>query len=188
MADRAILSKHLSSPQSTEQRPSHEEDPSNPFHMKHDEDDRIRDISVYGINYSKPLRNSLDSSDDKSLELKCFLQDRDDRLIDTSNEAQAFLPRIRNYRRQKLSRSPSPSPEYLGEDFRELEIARRRREEELLSRKLSEKLPSSSYMLPSLSNSSQSSEPRHLYRPEDAPAMPKKSILKKHVADPSVQV
>ncbi|KAJ7340911.1 hypothetical protein JRQ81_004198 [Phrynocephalus forsythii] len=193
LADGPILSRRLPSPQSNEQSLSREEDPSSLFHMKHDEDYRFSDTSIYGLNSEylrnqpsetgidgKPLRMSLSSSEDRGHELKCFQHDKDDRLMD-----QAFLSTTQNYRKRNISRSPSPA--YLDEDFRELEIARRKTEEELLKRKLIELRSSSGYMVPTSSNSSRSSEPQRLYRPEEAPAMPKKSILKKRVDDSSVQ-
>nr|XP_020667453.1 zinc finger protein 318-like [Pogona vitticeps] len=198
LADGPVFSRHLSHLRSSEQCPSREEDALSPFNLKHDEDYRNRDISVYGMHYDclqdqscesgrvgRPLRNSLDSSEDRGHELKSLRYDRNDRLIDISTETRPFFPRTQNYHTQNLSRSPSPA--YQDEDFRELEIARRKREEELLSKKLSEKLPSSGYMVPSSSNPLWSLEPQYLYRPEEAPAMPKKSILKKRVDDPSVQ-
>lgn len=169
--------------------------------MRHDEDYRSRDVflhqSDYSMNYDRLQglpresdrdgelhRKSLYSSDDRGRDAKRPRYDRDDRLIDVSIEPQGFLSGTRNYRKRSLSRSPSPT--YVDEDFRELESARRKREEEELNRSLSRELPGNNYMIPGLTN--QSSEPRYFYRPDEAPAMPKKSILKKRLEDPSVQV
>ncbi|KAJ6664737.1 hypothetical protein lerEdw1_006310 [Lerista edwardsae] len=201
LADGPIFSRGLSRPQSLERYPSHEKSPS-PYNMRHDEDYRNRDVflhqSDYSMNYDRLQglpresdrdgelhRKSLYSSDDRGRDAKRPRYDRDDRLIGVSIEPQSFLSGTRNYRKRSLSRSPSPT--YLDEDFRELESARRKREEEELSRSLSRELPGSNYMISGLTNPIQSSEPRYLYRPDDAPAMPKKSILKKRLDDPSVQ-
>lgn len=200
MADGPIFSRGLSRPRSLERYPSCEENASSPFSMRHNEDSHSRDVflhqSDYSMNYDHLqalpretdrdgvlLRKSSYSSEDRGREPKRPRYDRDDRLSDMSIEPQGFLPGTRNYRKRSPSRSPSPP--YL--DFRELESARRKREEEL-SRNLSRELPGHGYMIPDRSNPLQSSEPRYLYRPDEAPAMPKKSILKKRVDDPSVQV
>ncbi|KAH0622585.1 hypothetical protein JD844_025004 [Phrynosoma platyrhinos] len=194
LADGPIFSRRLSHPRSLEHYPSHEENPSSPFCMRHDNDYRSRDVLVhqpdYGINYDhlqdqpretdqdgEPLRKSLYSSEDRGREPKRPRYERDDRLLDASIESQGFLPGIRNYRKRSFSRSPSPT--YLDKEFRELESARRRKEKEELLRNLSRELPGNGYTMSSSSNPVQSSEPRYLYRPDDAPAMPKKSILKK---------
>ncbi|XP_028580130.2 zinc finger protein 318 isoform X2 [Podarcis muralis] len=199
LADGPIFSRGLSRPRSLERYPSCEENASSPFSMRHNEDSHSRDVflhqSDYSMNYDHLqalpretdrdgvlLRKSSYSSEDRGREPKRPRYDRDDRLSDMSIEPQGFLPGTRNYRKRSPSRSPSPP--YL--DFRELESARRKREEEL-SRNLSRELPGHGYMIPDRSNPLQSSEPRYLYRPDEAPAMPKKSILKKRVDDPSVQ-
>ncbi|XP_053160016.1 zinc finger protein 318 isoform X2 [Hemicordylus capensis] len=200
LADGPIFSRGLSHPRSPERYPSHEESPSSPFSMRHDEDYRNRDIflhqSDYGMKYDnlqdlsrerdrdgEVLRKSLYSSEERGREIKRPRYDRDDRLLDVSIDPQGFLPGTRNYRK----RSRSPSPTYLDEDFRELESARRKREKEEQSRNLSRELTGSGCVIPGLTNPVQSPEPRYLYRPDEAPAMPKKSILKKRVDDSSVQ-
>uniref|UniRef100_A0A8D2J901 Zinc finger protein 318 n=1 Tax=Varanus komodoensis TaxID=61221 RepID=A0A8D2J901_VARKO len=202
LADGPIFSRGLSHPRSLERYPSRDETPSSPFSMRHDEDYHSRDVFVhqsdYSMNYDhlhdqpretdrggELLRKSLYSSEDRGREPKRPRYDRDDRLLDMSIEPQGFVPTTRNYRKRSLSRSPSPT--YLDEDFRELESARRKREEEELSRNMNRELSSSGYMMHGSTNPVQSSEPRYLYRPDDAPAMPKKSILKKRVEDFSVQ-
>ncbi|XP_061480745.1 zinc finger protein 318-like isoform X2 [Rhineura floridana] len=199
LADGPIFSRGLSRPRSLERYPSCEEHTSSPFSMRHDEDYHSRDVflhqSDYSVNYDYLqdlpketdrdgilLRKSSYSSEDRGRDPKRPRYDRDDRLIDMSIEPQGFLPGTRNYRKRSPSRSPSPP--YL--DFRELDSARRKREEEL-SRNLNRELPGHGYMIPGMTNPLQSSEPRYLYRPDEAPAMPKKSILKKRVDDPSLQ-
>ncbi|XP_063161344.1 zinc finger protein 318-like isoform X2 [Candoia aspera] len=199
LADGPIFSRNLLRPRSLERYSSREENQSSPFSIRHDEDYRNRDVFLHQTDYSmnyenKPreadrdgelLRKSLYSLDDRGREPKRPRYDRDDRLLDMNIEPQGFLPGTRKYRKRSLSRSPSPT--YLDEDFRELESARRKRKEEELSRNLSHELSGSSYVMTGSTNPMQSSEPRYLYRPDEAPAMPKKSILKKRVDDHSVQ-
>ncbi|XP_060100367.1 zinc finger protein 318 [Heteronotia binoei] len=200
LAEGPIFSRGLSHPQSLEQYSSHEDSPPSPYSMRHDEDYRSREVflhqSEYSMNYDhlqdisrepdrdgELLRKSLYQSEERGRESKRLRYDREDRLLAVNVEHQSFLPGTRNYRKRSLSRSPSP----VYEDFRELESARRKREEEELSRNSSQDLPGSGYVIPGLTNPVQSSEPRYLYRPDEAPAMPKKSILKKRVDDSSVQ-
>ncbi|XP_062980304.1 zinc finger protein 318-like isoform X2 [Elgaria multicarinata webbii] len=202
LADGPIFSRGLSHPRSLDRYPSREATPSSPFRMRHDDDYRSRDVFVHQSDYSvtydhlhdqpresdrggELLRKSLYTSEDRGREPKRSRYDRDARVLDMSIEPQGFMPATRNYRKRSLSRSPSPT--YLEEDFRELESARRKREEEEQTRNLSRELPGSGYMMPGSTNPVPSSEPRYLYRPDDAPAMPKKSILKKRVEDFSVQ-
>ncbi|XP_072848287.2 zinc finger protein 318 [Pogona vitticeps] len=203
LADGPIFSRRLSRSRSIERYPSCEENASSPYHMiRHDKDYRSRDVFIhkpdYGVSYDhlqeqsretdrdgEPVRKSLYSSEDRGRELKRARYDRDERSIDMSTETQGFLPGTRNYRKRSLSRSPSPP--YLDEEFRELENARRKKKEEALGRNLNRELSGNGYMVPSSTSTIQSTEPRYLYRPDEAPAMPKKSILKKRVDDPSVQ-
>uniref|UniRef100_A0A2D4HID9 Uncharacterized protein n=1 Tax=Micrurus lemniscatus lemniscatus TaxID=129467 RepID=A0A2D4HID9_MICLE len=132
------------------------------------------------------LRKSLYALDDRGREPKRPRYDRNDRLLDMNMEPQGFLSGTRKYRKRSFSRSPSPT--YLNEDFRELESARRKRKEEELSRNLSRELSGNSYAMTGSTNPTKSSEPQYHYRPDEAPAMPKKSILKKRVDDHPVQV
>ncbi|XP_062981479.1 zinc finger protein 318-like [Elgaria multicarinata webbii] len=185
LADGPIFSRSIS-PRSLGRYPSLEERSSSPFSVRHDADyrsrnyDHLHDQPRETDNYGELLRKSLYPSEDRGREPKQARYDRDDRLLDMSIEPHGFTPATRNYRKRSLSRSPSPT--YLDEDFRKLVNARRKREEEEL-RNFSRKLPGSGYV----TNSIQSSEPRYLHRPDDAPAMPKKSILKKRVDDPFMQ-
>ncbi|XP_077199493.1 uncharacterized protein LOC143840181 isoform X2 [Paroedura picta] len=202
LAEGPIFSRGLSRPQSLEQYSSREDCPPSPYSTRHNEDYHSRDVflhqSDYSMNYDhlqdisrepdrdgELLRKSFYQSEERGREPKRPRYDRDDRLLAVNMEPQSFLPGTRNYRKRSLSRSPSPG--YLDEGFRELESARRKREEEELSRNSSQDLPGSGCVIPGLTNPVQSSEPRYLYRPDEAPAMPKKSILKKRVDDPSVQ-
>ncbi|XP_015673975.1 zinc finger protein 318 isoform X2 [Protobothrops mucrosquamatus] len=198
LADGPIFSRSLLHRRSLERYPSREENQASPFSRRHDEDYHNRDVflhqSDYRMNYEdKPretdregeFRKSLYALDDRGREPKRPRYDRDDRLLDTNTEPQGFLSGTRKYRKRSFSRSPSPT--YLNEDFRELESARRKRKEEELSRNLSHELSDNSYVMTGSTNPTKSSEPQYLYRPDEAPAMPKKSILKKRVDDHSVQ-
>ncbi|XP_048339916.1 zinc finger protein 318-like isoform X2 [Sphaerodactylus townsendi] len=204
LAEGPIFSRGLLRPQSLERYSSREDSPPSPFNARQDEDYRSRDIflhqSDYSMNYdhlqdisrehnrdSEVLRKSLCQSEERGREPKRPRYDREDKLFAGNMEHQGFLAGTRNYRKRSLSRSPSPRPAYLDEDFRELQSARRKREEEELNRKSSHDLPGSGCVIPGLTNPVQSSEPRYLYRPDEAPTMPKKSILKKRVDDSSVQ-
>ncbi|XP_070590251.1 zinc finger protein 318-like isoform X2 [Erythrolamprus reginae] len=202
LADGPIFSRSLLRRRSLERYPSHQENQASPFNRRHDEDYHNRDVflhqSDYSMNYEdKPRENdregelhrkSLYALDDRGQEPKRPRYDRNDRLLDTNMEQQGFLSGTRTYRKRSFSRSPSPT--YLNEDFRELESARRKRKEEELGRNLSRELSVNSYVITNQTgstNQTKSSEPQYLYRPDEAPAMPKKSILKKRVDDHSVQ-
>ncbi|XP_070788599.1 zinc finger protein 318-like [Pituophis catenifer annectens] len=203
LADGPIFSRSLLRRRSLERYPSHEENQASPFSRRHDEDYHNRDVflhqSDYNMNYEERKRTdsretdregelhrkSLYALDDRGREPKRPRYDRNDRLLDMNMEPQGFLSGTRKYRKRSFSRSPSTT--YLNEDFRELESARRKRKEEELSRNLSRELSGNSYAMTGSTNSTKSSEPQYLYRPDEAPAMPKKSILKKRVDDHSVQ-
>ncbi|XP_013914364.1 PREDICTED: zinc finger protein 318 isoform X2 [Thamnophis sirtalis] len=199
LADGPIFSRSLLRRRSLERYSSREENQASPYSRRHDEDYHNRDVflhqSDYGMNYEdKPReadregelhRKSLYALDDRGREPKRPRYDRNDRLLDMNMEPQGFLSGTRKYRKRSFSRSPSPI--YINEDFRELESARRKRKEEELSRNLSRELSGNSYVMTSSTNPTKSSEPQYLYRPDEAPAMPKKSILKKRVDDHSVQ-
>ncbi|XP_061480754.1 zinc finger protein 318-like isoform X2 [Rhineura floridana] len=189
LTDGPILGRGPSRPRSLERYPSHKENPSSPFNLRHDVDYRSRDVFLHQSDYSRNydplqdlpreidkddvlLRKSSYLSEDKGREPKCPRYDRDNGLLDMGVEPQGFLSGTRNCCKRNPGRSPSLP--YLDEDLRELECARRKREEEELSRNCSR-------------DRLQSSELRYLYRPNEAPAMPKKSILKKRMGDPSVQ-
>lgn len=148
--------------------------------------DHLQDVSRESNRDGELLRKSLYQSEERGRDSKRLRYDSEDRLLAVNVDHQSVLPGTRNYRKRSLSRSPSPA--YKDEEFRELESARRKRQEEELSRNSSEDLPGSGYVIPGFTNPVQSSESRYLYRPDEAPAMPKKSILKKRVDDSSVQV
>ncbi|XP_054018344.1 zinc finger protein 318 [Dryobates pubescens] len=198
MADGPIFNRGLSCPRGLERYPSHEDPPSSPFIMRHDEDYRNRDVFLHRSDYSphygrrEELPHGSDRDGDKlrkpsypsrpeerGREIKRPRYEKDEKMHVTSGEHQGFSSGTRNYRRRSHSRSQSPS--YLNEEFRELDRARRKREEEERSRNLNHDVSESGYVIPGLTNTLQTSEPRYTYRPEEIPSMPKKSILKKRV-------
>ncbi|NXJ75488.1 ZN318 protein, partial [Trogon melanurus] len=200
MADGPIFTRGLTCPRGLERYPSHEDQPSSPFIMRHDEDYRNRDVFVHRSDYSphygrrEELPRGSDRDCDKlrkssyplrpeerGREIKRPRYEKDEKMHGVSGEHQGFSSGTRNYRRRSRSRSRSPSPSYLNEEFRELERARRKREEEERSRNLNHDVSGSGYVIPGLTNTLQTSEPRYTYRPEEIPSMPKKSILKKRV-------
>ncbi|KAM9240018.1 zinc finger protein 318 [Leptosomus discolor] len=200
MADGPIFTRGLSCPRGLERYPSHEDQPSSPFVMRHDEDYRNRDVFVHRSDYSphysrrEDLPRGSDRDGDKlrkssypsrpeerGREIKRPRYEKDEKMHGMSGEHQGFSSGTRNYRRRSRSRSRSPSPSYLNEEFRELDRARRKREEEERSRNLNHEVSGSGYVIPGLTNTLQTSEPRYTYRPEEIPSMPKKSILKKRV-------
>ncbi|KFQ23241.1 Zinc finger protein 318, partial [Mesitornis unicolor] len=200
MADGPIFTRGPSCPRGLERYPSHEDQPSSPFIMRHDEDYRNRDVFLHRSDYSphygrrEELPRGSDRDGDKlrkssyplrpeerGREIKRPRYEKDEKMHVVSGEYQGFSSGSRNYRRRSRSRSRSPSPSYLNEEFRELDRARRKREEEERSRNLNHDVSGSDYVIPGLTNTLQTSEPRYTYRPEEIPSMPKKSILKKRV-------
>ncbi|XP_072188639.1 zinc finger protein 318 [Excalfactoria chinensis] len=202
MADGPIFTRGLSCPRGLERYLSHEDHSSSPFNMRHDEDYRNRDVFLHRSDYSphysrrEELPRGSDRDGDKfrksfypsrpeerGREIKRPRYEKDEKLHCMSGEHQGFSSGTRNYRRRSrsLSRSRSPSPPYLNEEFRELDRARRKREEEERNRNLNHDISDSGYVIPGLTNTLQTSEPRYTYRPEEIPSMPKKSILKKRV-------
>ncbi|XP_067320511.1 zinc finger protein 318-like isoform X1 [Anolis sagrei] len=125
------------------------------------------------------LKASSNSSKDRRQEHKHFNHDKDDRLLDGTVDQNDFIPGVQKYCKQSFSRSPSPV------DLHELELDRQKREE--VHRNLTQELPGNSYRFPGPAKPVWPSEPHHLYTPEEAPKVPKKSILRKHEGDPSVQ-
>ncbi|XP_010119212.1 PREDICTED: zinc finger protein 318, partial [Chlamydotis macqueenii] len=200
VADGPIFTRGLSCPRGLERYTSHEDQPSSSFVMRHDEDYRNQDVFLHRSDYSQhygrreelprgsdrdgdKLRKSSYPSrpEERGREIKRPRYEKDDKIHGVSGEHQSFSSGTRNYRRRSRSRSRSPSPSYLNEEFRELDRARRKREEEERSRNLNNDVSGSGYVIPGLTNTPQTSEPRYMYRPEEVPSMPKKSILKKRV-------
>ncbi|NXU52282.1 ZN318 protein, partial [Turnix velox] len=200
MADGPIFTRGLPCSRGFERYSSHEDQSSSPFIMRHDEDYRNRDVFLHRSDYSPhygrreelPRGPDRDSdklkkysypsrSEERGREVKRPRYEKDEKMHVVSGEHQSFSSGARNYRRRSRSCSRSPSPSYLNEEFRELDRARRKREEEERSRNLNHDVSGSDYVIPGLTNTLQTSEPRYTYRPEEIPCMPKKSILKKRV-------
>ncbi|NXL88751.1 ZN318 protein, partial [Alectura lathami] len=200
MADGPIFTRGLSGPRGLKRYPSHEDEPSSPFIMRHDEDYRNRDVFLHRSDYSPhygrreelprgsdrdgdKLRKSFYPSrtEERGREIKRPRYEKDEKMHGMSGEHPGFSSGTRNYRRRSRSRSRSPSPSYLNEEFRELDRARRKREEEERNRNLNHDVSGGDYVIPGLTHTVQTSEPRYTYRPEEIPSMPKKSILKKRV-------
>ncbi|XP_050807523.1 zinc finger protein 318 isoform X1 [Gopherus flavomarginatus] len=198
MADGPIFTRGLPCPRGLERYPSHEDPSSSPYIMRHDEDYRNRDVFLHRSDYSPhyghreelPRGSDRDSDklrkssypprpEERGREAKRPRYDKDEKIHGMSGDHHGFTLGTRNYRRRSRGRSQSPS--YLGEEFRELDRARRKREEEERSRNLNHDLSGGGYVIPGLTSTLQSSETRYLYRPDEAPSMPKKSILKKRV-------
>nr|XP_025044570.1 zinc finger protein 318 [Pelodiscus sinensis] len=198
MADGPIFTRGPSCPRGLERYPSHEDLSSSPYITRHDEDYRNRDVFLHRSDYSpqyghrEELPRGPDRDSDKlrkpsypprpeerGREAKRPRYDKDEKMRGMSGDHHGFTLGTRNYRRRSRSRSQSPS--YLGEEFRELDRARRKREEEERSRNLNHDLSGSGCVIPGLTSTLQSSETRYLYRPDEVPSMPKKSILKKRV-------
>ncbi|XP_064504603.1 zinc finger protein 318 [Pseudopipra pipra] len=200
MADGPIFTRGLTCPRGLERYPSHEDQPSSPFVVRHDEDYRSRDVFLHRSDYSPhygrreelPRGSDRDGDklrrspyplrpEDRGREIKRPRYEKDEKMHGVSGEHQGFSSGTRNYRRRSRSHSRSLSPSYLNEEFRELDRARRKREEEERSRNVNHDVSGSGYVIPGLTNTLQTSEPRYTYRPEEIPPMPKKSILKKRV-------
>ncbi|XP_070590269.1 zinc finger protein 318-like isoform X3 [Erythrolamprus reginae] len=198
LADGPIFSRSPLHHQSLERYPSHQENQAGPFNRRHDEDHHNRDVFLHQSDYSmhyedKPRENDREGElhrrsfyalDDRGREPKRPRYDRNDRLHDMNMEPQGFLSGTQTYRKRSFSRSPSPT--YLNEDFHEVASARRKRKEEEPGRNLSRELSGNSYVITNQTGSTNQrkfSESQYLYSPDEAPEMPQKPILKKHVDD-----
>ncbi|CAH7215936.1 zinc finger protein 318 isoform X2 [Phodopus roborovskii] len=191
---------------------SREEGPLSPFLGQLDEDYRARETFPHRTEYSSHVschdellrgaernREKLKSSsysirsEERSRETKRPRYDDTEKVHSVGGDHSSFTSGTRNYRQRRRS----PSPRFLDPEFRELDLARRKREEEEeQNRSLSQELvgvdDQSSCSIPGLSNVLTTSEPGYsLHRPEEVPMMPKKSILKKRTevdVKPSLQL
>lgn len=201
MDDDSVFIRGLSHSQSLERYHSHQESPPSSFNTRCDKDYRNRDAFLYQSDYNmnddhledlpresdrngKLFSKSLHPSEKEGPNPKCPRYDREDTLLDVSTDPQSPFSEKRNYYKRRLSSNEM----YPDDDFRKFESSRRNREEEELSRNTCQDRPGSDYMIHGLTNSLLSSESQYLYRPEEASAIPKKSILKKRIDDPTVQV
>ncbi|KAM6186734.1 zinc finger protein 318 isoform 2-T2 [Rhynchocyon petersi] len=190
---------------------SRDEGPLSSFLGQVDEDYRTRETFLHQSDYSSHIschdellhsternRDKLRSSysvrsDERNREAKRPRYDDTEKIHSIGGTHLSFTPGTRNYRQHRRS----PSPRFLDPEFRELDLARRKREEEERSRSLSQDLVGvdgggTSCPIPGLSGVLPASEPGYsLHRPEEVSLMPKKSILKKRIEadmDPSMQL
>ncbi|XP_048339940.1 zinc finger protein 318-like isoform X2 [Sphaerodactylus townsendi] len=195
----SVFVRDLSQSRRLERYCSHQESPPSSFSARYDKDYRARDTFLRQSNcnmnesYLQDLSRESDREDrlfTKSLQLsgeeglnpKHPQYDREDRQLDVSTDPQGSLSEKQNYYKRRLSGSPRQI--YPDENFKK---SGRKRELEELDKNKSQDSPGSDYVICSLTNSPQFSESRCLYTPNDALAMPKKSILKQQADDPSMQ-
>ncbi|XP_015261987.1 PREDICTED: zinc finger protein 318-like [Gekko japonicus] len=192
----SVFIRGLSHSRSPEQYRSRQESPSS-FSTRYHKDYRGRDAFLHQSDYDmnddcledlpresdrdgKLFTKSLYPSEEERINPKRLRSDREDRMLDVSTDPRGSLSENRNYYKRRLSSSQM----YPDEDP---VSSRRNREEEELSKNTFQDCPGGDYVIRGLTNSLQSSESQYLYRPDEAPAMPKKSILKKRVDDPTMQ-
>lgn len=190
---------------------SREERPLSPFLGHLDEDYHKRDTFLHRSNYSLHVSNNDDllhgtewnrdrlkgsyctRADERSRESKRPRYDDTEKLHSMHDDYSSFSSGTRNYRHHRRS----PSPRFLDPEFRELDLARRKREEEERNRNLNQDLVgvddgATNCTIPGLSGIPPSLEPGYSsHRPEDVSVIPKKSILKKRIEldmEPPTQV
>ncbi|KAL8185712.1 UNVERIFIED_CONTAM: hypothetical protein K2H54_057213 [Gekko kuhli] len=196
----SVFIRGLSHSRSPEQYRSRQESPPSSFSTRYHKDYRGRDAFLHQSDYNmnddcpedlpresdrdgKLFTKSLHPSEEERINPKRLRYDREDRLLDVSTDPQGSLSENRNYYKRRLSSGQM----YPDEDFRKSMSSRRNREEEELSKNTCQDCPGSDYVIHGLTNSLLSSESQYLYRPDEAPAIAKKSILKKQVDDPTMQ-
>ncbi|XP_063094896.1 zinc finger protein 318 isoform X3 [Cavia porcellus] len=211
LIDDSVFTRHSQCSRGLERYISREEEPLSPFLGQLDEDYRTRETFLRRSDYSPhvgchdelfrgternrdKLKNSYSiRSEERSREAKRPRYDDTEKIHSMGGDHSAFTSGTRNYRQRRRS----PSPRFLDPEFRELDLARRKREEEERNRSLSQELMGeddgdNSCSIPGLSGALTASEPGYsLHRPEEVSVMPKKSILKKRVEvdmEPSVQL
>ncbi|XP_054833091.1 zinc finger protein 318-like [Eublepharis macularius] len=194
--DYPVFSRCLSYHQSLERYSSPERSPPSSFNRRYNKDYHSKDVSLYQLDFDmsydhlqdisretdrdiKLHRKHLHSPEKRGRDPKRHPCDREDRQLDVSMDPQGFLPGKQNYYKRNLSRSPSPACS--DEDFKEVENSETKRS-------TCQDMSSSGSVIHGLTNSMQSPEPQFLHRPEKAPALPKKSVLKNRVDEPSLQV
>ncbi|XP_004846558.1 zinc finger protein 318 isoform X3 [Heterocephalus glaber] len=211
LIDDSVFTRRSQCSRGLEQYISQEERPLSPFLGQLDEDYRTRETFLHRSDYSPHVschdellrgternRDKLKSSysvrsEERSREAKRPRYDDTEKIHSMEGDHPSFTSGTRNYRQRRRS----PSPRFLDPEFRELDLARRKREEEEQSRSLSQELvgegdSGTGCSIPGLSGSLTASEPGYsLHRLEEVSAMPKKSILKKRTEvdmEPSVQL
>uniref|UniRef100_A0A8C5L176 Zinc finger protein 318 n=1 Tax=Jaculus jaculus TaxID=51337 RepID=A0A8C5L176_JACJA len=129
-------------------------------------------------------------TEERSREAKRPRYDDTENIHSMGGDHAGFMSGTHNYQHRQ-----SPSPRFLDPEFRELDLARRKREEEERSRSLSQELVGvdnggTSCSIPALSGVLTSEPGYALHRPKEVSVMPK-SILKKRVEvdmKPSMQL
>ncbi|XP_042527903.1 zinc finger protein 318 isoform X3 [Dipodomys spectabilis] len=211
LADDSVFTRSSQGSRGLERYISREERPLSPFLGQLDEDYRTRETFLHRSDYSPHMschdellrgternRDKLKGSysirsEERSREVKRPRFDDTEKIHSMGGDHPSFTSGTRNYRQRRQS----PSPRFLDPEFRELDLARRKREEEEeQSRNLSQELVGvdsggTSCSIPGLSGVLTAAEPGYsLHRPEEVSVMPKKSILKKRIEvdmEPSVQ-
>ncbi|XP_006882202.1 PREDICTED: zinc finger protein 318 [Elephantulus edwardii] len=211
LTDDSVFTRSSQCSRGLERYISREEGPLSSFLGQLDEDYRTRETFLHQSDYNPhischdELLHSTDlnrdkhkgsysiQSEERSREAKRPRYDDTEKIHSIGGTHFSFTPGTRNYRQRRRS----PSPRFLDPEFRELDLARRKREEEEQSRSLSQDLVGvdnggSSCPIPGLSSVLPASEPGYsLHRPEEIALMPKKSILKKRIEadmEPSMQL
>ncbi|XP_036271255.1 zinc finger protein 318 isoform X2 [Pipistrellus kuhlii] len=181
---------------------SQEEGPLSPFLGQLDEDYQTRESFLRHSDYSPHIschdellhgtersRDKFKSSysirpEERSREAKRPRYDDTEKMHSMGSDHPHFTSGTHSYRQHRQS----TSPRFLDPEFRELDLARRKREEEEeRSRNLSQELVGvdggdTSCPIPGLSGVLTASEPGYsLHQPEEVSVMPKKSILKKRI-------
>ncbi|XP_028622363.1 zinc finger protein 318 isoform X2 [Grammomys surdaster] len=212
LTDDSVFARSSQCSRGLERYISREEGPHSPFLGQLDEDYRTRETFLHRSEYSPQSschdellrgternRDKLKSSsyctrsEERSREAKRPRYDDTEKAHSTGGDHSSLMSGTRNYRQRRSS----PTPRFLDPEFRELDLARRKREEEEQSRNLSQELvgvdnDQTGCSIPGLSGVLTPSEPGYsLQRPEEIPVMPKKSILKKRIevdVKPSLQL
>lgn len=213
LTDDSVFTRTSKCSRGLERYISREEGPLSPFLGQLDEEYRARETFLHRTEYSPHVschdellrgaernREKLKSSsysiraEERSRETKRPRYDDTEKVHSIGGDHSSFTSGTRNYRQRRRS----PSPRFLDPEFRELDLARRKREEEEeQNRSLGQELvgaddDQTSCSIPGLSNVLTTSEPGYsLHRPEEVSVLPKKSILKKRIEvdmKPSLQV
>lgn len=213
LADDSVFTRSSQCSRGLDRYISREEGPLSPLLGQLDEDYRARETFLHRSEYSPHIscheellrgagqsRDKLRSSsysrrsEERSRETKRPRYDDTEKVHGIGGDHASFPFGTRSYRQRRRS----PSPRFLDPEFRELDLARRKREEEEQNRSLSQELvgvdddDATSCSIPGLSDVLATSEPGYsLHQPEEVPVMPKKSILKKRIEvdlKPSFQV
>ncbi|XP_051008839.1 zinc finger protein 318 isoform X2 [Acomys russatus] len=211
LTDDSVFTRSSQCSRDLERYIAREAGPLNPFLGQPDEDYRPREPFLHRSEYSPHVschdellrgaernRDKLKSSsystrsEERSREAKRPRYDDTEKMHGIGDHS-SFTSGTRSYRQRRSS------PSFLDPEFRELDLARRKREEEEeQNRSLNQELvgvdadQAGCSAIPGLSGVLTTGEPGYsLHRPEEVPVMPKKSILKKRIevdTKPSLQL